>query len=76
MRNTKNSDQKLPLVVCECGFKILVIPDLDEMVRSIEAHAATHKRSQTDPEKAQAEHSRIEEMLTQKVLLAISKKKL
>ena len=69
-----NSDQKLSLVVCECGFKIPLVPDLDEMARSIEAHTATHDKNETDPEKAEAERNRIEELLTQKVLTSIGKK--
>ena len=69
-----NSDEKLPLIVCECGFKLLVVPDLDEMILSIEAHAVTHEKAETDPEKAEAEYCRIEELLTQKVLISIGKK--
>jgi hypothetical protein len=72
--NKKYSDQKLLLVVCECGFKILVVPDLDEMARSIESHAVTHEKGASDPEKAEAERCRIEELLAQRVLLAIAKK--
>jgi len=72
--NNKYSDQKLPLVVCDCGFKILIVPDLGEMARSIENHAAIHGKSETDPEKAEAEYCRVEELLTQRVLIAIAKK--
>ena len=72
--NKKYSDQRLLLVVCECGFKILVVPDLDEMVRSIESHALTHERGESDPEKTAVERCRIEELLAQRVLLAIVKK--
>ena len=73
--NAKSPDERLPLVVCECGFKMLVVPDLAEMVRSIEAHAATREKSESDPEKGEAERCRIEELLTQKVLISIVKKK-
>jgi len=65
--------ERLPLVTCECGFKMLVIPDLDEMARCIEAHCITHVTSESDLEKAQAERCRIEELLTQEVLLSIVK---
>jgi hypothetical protein len=74
MRKKGKLDLKLPVVVCECGFKILVVPDLAEMVRSIETHAATHKKAQAEPGKAEDEYSRIEELLTQRVLLSIGKK--
>ena len=76
MSNKKNSDNKLPLAVCECGFKILSVPDLKEMVRSIENHAATHGNDDADQAKAEAERDRIEELLTERVLIAIGKKKL
>ena len=58
--------------VCECGAKILVVPDLDEMARSIVAHAKRHAKKENTPEKAKVERCRIEELLTQKVLASIS----
>jgi hypothetical protein len=73
MSQIKETEQKLKLVVCECGFKLLVIPDLNEMTLSIGAHAATHCNRETDMEKAEAEYSRIEELLAQRVLISISK---
>jgi hypothetical protein len=69
-----NSDEKLPLVVCECGVKLLIIPDMDEMTRSIKAHAITHRKAKNEPEKAQAEYCRVEELLAQKVLVSICKR--
>jgi hypothetical protein len=48
---------------------------LDEMVRSIESHALTHERGESDPEKTAVERCRIEELLAQRVLVAIAKKK-
>jgi hypothetical protein len=44
------------------------------MAHSIEAHASTHKKAENDPEKAEAEYCRIEELLTQKVLISICKR--
>ena len=73
MKNPIDSSLKMQ-VVCECGFKILVVPNLDSIVRSIEAHAETHAESTTDKKKAKTEYSRIEEQLTQKVLLSICQK--
>ena len=75
MNNKKSSDQKLPLVVRECGFKIFIVPDLDEMARSIENHSRTHANGESNPEKAEAELCRIEELLTQRALMAIGIKK-
>jgi hypothetical protein len=73
MNEKNNSQRDLPSVICECGTEILVVTDLDEMARSIEAHAAIHEKSETDPEKAKSEYCRIEELLTQKVLILIGK---
>jgi hypothetical protein len=64
-------ENKLPIVFCECGAEILVISDLNEMVSCIETHATEHKINIKNPEKAEAEYSRIEELLTQKVLILI-----
>ena len=74
MVKIRNLDEKLPLVVCECGFKLLVIPDLGEMALCIAAHATTHKKAENDSEKAETEYCRIEELLTQKVLVSINKR--
>ncbi len=62
----------LPIVMCECGQEILIVPDLDEMIRCIETHAMIHKGKETDPKKAKAEYIRIEEQLTQKVVIKIA----
>ena len=62
----------LPTVLCECGEEILVIPDLDEMARCIETHAIFHEKKEADPEKAEAEHFRIEDQLTRKVITKIA----
>ncbi len=74
MDEIKKADQKLPFVVCECGFKLIVIPDLDEVARSIEAHATKHGNDESDPEQAEAEYCRIEELLSNKVLVEIAKR--
>ena len=69
-----NLVHNLPVVSCECGAKILLVPDLDEMVRSVEAHASKHGRNEADPKNAEIEHCRIEELLTEKILILASKK--
>jgi hypothetical protein len=69
-----NPTHNLPLVVCECGEKILLVPDLDEMARSIDAHASMHEKKEINQETAAQEYCRIEELLSQKVLILIGKK--
>ncbi len=63
---------KFPIVVCECGEEILVISDLKEMVRCIQAHATTHMQKGNDYSKDKAEYDRIEELLTREVIVAIA----
>ena len=72
MDQDRSSGKSLPTVLCECGEEILVIPDLDEMARCIETHAIFHEKKEADPEKAEAEHCRIEEQLTRKVIRKIA----
>jgi hypothetical protein len=74
MSNKKNRKLRstLPTVVCECGKEILVVPDLLEMERCINEHAATHTKGEPDSAKAHIEFDRIEDILTQKVLIMIA----
>ncbi len=72
MKQNHSFGKDLPIVLCECGEEILVIPDLEEMTRCIETHAIIHEMKETDPNKAKGEYSRIEEQLTQKVMIKIA----
>ena len=71
MNQNHNFKKSLPTVLCECGDEILVVPDMDEMGRCIQTHATLHEKKEADPKKAKAEYSRIEEQLTQKVIVKI-----
>jgi hypothetical protein len=74
MQDKLNSNsRKMPIIVCECGQEILVIPDLKEMARCIEAHASSHLEKEMNHCESEAEFNRIEEQLTQKVLLELAK---
>jgi hypothetical protein len=53
----------LPLIICECGFEILLTPDLKSMGKAIEAHAVEHGQKEKDPKKAALEAERIENEL-------------
>jgi hypothetical protein len=72
MKQNHSFRKDLPIVLCECGEEILVIPDLEEMAHCIETHAIIHETKEADPSKAKEEYSRIEEQLTQKVLIKIA----
>ncbi len=70
-----DSDQHLgksPIIICECGQMILVVPDLQEMVCCIRAHATIHAQKQANCTEAKAEYERIEQLLTQRAILAIA----
>lgn len=57
-----------PLIRCECGFAILLVPDLEEMGRAIDAHAAEHGQKEKDPGKAAFEEERIRSILNAQAL--------
>ena len=58
----------MKFAVCECGAKIRVVQNLGEMIRCIDAHAVTHGKKESDPEKAEVERDRIESQLTRKII--------
>jgi hypothetical protein len=57
-------------VRCECGFEILLVPDVKMTSRAIEAHAALNGEWEKDPAKATSEQQRIETALMVKTLKA------
>ena len=60
--------EKLPFIKCQCGKKILLLPDSKAMDKAIENHVAEHMRKQPDPAKAEAEAKRISELLIKQAL--------
>ncbi len=69
---SQNTAKKPRVVVCECGAKILLVPDLNEMGRSIERHALKHQKKESTQEKPETDQCRIELLLAQRVLQAIA----
>jgi hypothetical protein len=57
-------------VRCECGFKILLVPDLNMMTNAIENHAAQHGKIEKDTVKATFDQQRIEVYLIAQTLKA------
>jgi hypothetical protein len=53
---------RLPLIKCECGTEILLVPDLKAMDRAIDAHVAEHRKKANNPSRA-ATSSRISQLL-------------
>jgi len=58
----------LPAIRCECGAKISIVPDLEEMSQKIDAHALKHKNKEANPSKAEEAFNHIQDNLTIKVL--------
>ena len=63
----------LPVLRCECGKKILLIPDLKEMSAAIENHVDWHKGRIIDSTMAEEEAERIRAYLTIQVLKKASR---
>jgi hypothetical protein len=61
----------LPIISCECGAQILVVPDLQAMNRAIETHVAEH-RKQENGTKNVFSSGRISQLLSQLALAKIS----
>ena len=57
-----------PCMRCECGSAILLVPDLNEMGRAIDAHAEEHGKKKEDPVKAAFEEERIRSILIAQTL--------
>ena len=58
----------MPVIRCECGAEILLIPQLEMMGNAIETHIAEHQQKEPDPAKAEAMAKRIQEDLIKQVL--------
>ena len=54
----------LPLIKCECGAEILVVPDLRAMNRAINTHVAKHKQRERTDKKNVVSSNKICERLT------------
>jgi hypothetical protein len=65
--NQKLSEH-LPVLKCECGAEILLLPDLKFMNHAIETHVAEHRKKEKDPRKAAATASRIRQILIEQLL--------
>jgi len=62
-------------IICECGIKIKLSSDAKQMGNDIEAHAKEHAKTKSDKASANAEASRIEDLLTEQVFKAIKSNK-
>lgn len=63
---------RFSLVKCECGAKILLLPDLREMSRAIEAHVAEHRKQKGHVRIAESNH--VNQLLVQLSLMKASER--
>jgi hypothetical protein len=67
-KQNKSKEPTLPIIKCECGAEILLIPDLTEMGKAISNHAHKHAETIENPEEAKAIYSKTEHSLTAQTL--------
>jgi hypothetical protein len=61
--------ERLPIIYCECGAEILLLPDLQAMNRAIKAHVTEHRKKGRN---AKRNVSNISQLLSQLSLIKIS----
>jgi hypothetical protein len=71
----KHLKERLPLINCECGTEILLVPDLQAMNRAIKAHVDEHKKKRRNAQRNVITSGNISQLLSQLSLIKISKQK-
>lgn len=66
--SVRKNEGSLPLLRCECGAEILLLPDLKVMNHAIEVHVSEHRKKEKDPRKAVATAAHIREILIKQLL--------
>lgn len=62
--HSEKSRKRMPVFICSCGIRILIVPDLPAMNKAIEEHLIEHKKL--------TGKSLSEEALAQELLIAIA----
>jgi hypothetical protein len=68
----KRLKERLPIISCECGTEILVVPDLQAMNRAIKTHVAEHRKRERTAKKSAVRSSKISQLLSQLTLIKMS----
>lgn len=55
------------VIKCECGFEIPVLPDVQAVGSTIDAHIEEHKRKQKDPTKSESDAKHVQDYLFRKL---------
>ena len=64
--------ERLPIINCECGAEILVVPDLQAMDRAIKAHVVEHRQKERNTKNGTIRSGKIRQLLSQLTLTKIS----
>jgi hypothetical protein len=68
----KRLKERLPLISCECGTEILVVPDLQAMNRAIKTHVTEHRKKIRNTKNNKTTSSKISKLLSQLILIKLS----
>jgi len=71
----KHLKERLPIIKCECGAEILLLPDLQAMNRAIKAHVTEHRKKVRNAKRNVITSSDISQLLSQLSLRKISEQK-
>jgi hypothetical protein len=71
----KHLKERLPIINCECGAEILVVPDLQAMNRAIKNHVAEHRKRERTTHKNVITSSKISQLLNLRTLIKMSELK-
>ena len=74
MHSQKNfhSYENRSIIKCECGFEILVIPEMETVGGAIDAHVEQHRGKQKDPTKGEIDANNIHHFLFKKLFEKIA----
>jgi len=61
--------ERLPIINCECGTEILVVPDLQAMNRAIKNHVANHRKKKRNTQKNEITPTEVSELLSQLAII-------
>jgi hypothetical protein len=61
--------KRLPIINCECGTEILVVPDLQAMNHAIKTHVANHRKKKRNTQKNEIKPNEVSELLSQLIII-------
>ena len=68
----KHLKERLPIINCECGAEILLVPDLQAMNRALKTHVSEHRKKERSSKNNVTTSSKISQLLSQLTLIKMS----